>query len=159
LILFIECGLSNFRLINTTLTPGEREAMTWLRENLPPGEDFLIVTGSTYSMSDPVQEWFPALSGHHSQTTLQGLEWTLGAGFEARLNDLADLQSCSDLTCLESFEDRTGLTYTYLWLNRLSHRDPESMYMANIYSSVLASNRFQKIYESVSVLIFKVMGE
>ncbi len=95
LILFIECGLSNFRLINTTLTPGEREAMTWLRENLPPGEDFLIITGRTYSMSDPVQEWFPALSGHHSQTTLQGLEWTLGAGFEARLEDLADLQACT----------------------------------------------------------------
>jgi hypothetical protein len=159
LVLFVECGLSNFRLINTTLTVDERETMAWLQENLPPGEDFLIITGHTYSMSDPVQEWFPALSGQHSQTTLQGLEWTLGAGFEARLNDLAGLQACTSLNCLESFKERTGLTYSYLWLNRLSHRDPESMNLGLILSSILASNRFQQIYVSDSVFIFKLVGE
>ncbi len=158
-ILFLECGLNNFRLVNTTLTVEEREAMTWLRQNLPPDQNFLLITGRTYSMSDPVQEWFPVLSRHHSQTTLQGLEWTLGAEFEDRLYDLAELQSCSTLACLESFEERTGLTWAYLWLNRFVSDDFEDNSMHSLLFSVLASDSYRLIYESDSVIIFELLGD
>jgi hypothetical protein len=144
--LFMECGLNNFRLVNTTLTADERAAMTWLRENLPPDQNFLIVTGMPYSMSDPVQEWFPTLTGQHSQSTLQGLEWTLGADFTNRLNNLVTLQACTDINCVEDWSALTGLDYDYLWIANA---------LVLLQENVRATAGYRALYESDSIVIFK----
>lgn len=159
--LFVECGLLNFRLINSTLTVEERAAMTWVQENLAPGQDFLLLTGRQYSMSDPVQEWFPVLAGGHSQTTLQGLEWILGAGFTARLDDLAGLQACSDLACLDAWSIRTGLAYDYIWLSVPSLQ--ENVQMSDLADSVRSSGQFTVLYQKTTpfgtIIIYKKTGE
>lgn len=142
---FVDCGLNNYRLINTTLTPGDREAMSWINENIPPRRNFLLLTGRPYSMSDPVQEWFPTLAGQHSQTTLQGLEWTLGAEFNSRLEALAELQSCAELACVESWSARTGLTYDHLWIGKTS---------ASLEQDLRASKDYRIIYESETAVVF-----
>ena len=144
-ILFVECGLRNYSLVHSTLTLENRAAMTWLRENISPRQNFLLLTGRTYSMSDPVQEWFPALTGQHSQTTLQGLEWTLGPQFTHRLDDLAALQSCLDLVCVESWSKRTGLEYDYLWVAKTP---------AYLAKDIRASVEYSLAYESETVAIF-----
>jgi hypothetical protein len=157
--LFVECGLLNFRLINTTLTPDERSAMTWLRDNLSPDQDFLLLTGRTYSMSDPVQEWFPTFTGQRSQSTLQGLEWTLAAQFEPRLNQLVSLQSCSDLACVDAFKERTGVNYQFLWVSPSPLDAAYSESVQSLLKSIRTSDRFRLIYNSESVLVFEQTGE
>lgn len=144
-VLFVECGLNNFRLVNTTLTSDERTAITWLKENLPPDQNFLILTGRPYSMSDPVQEWFPVFSGQHGQSTLQGLEWTLGVDFTNRLNDLVALQACVDIACVENWSHRTGLDFDYLWVAKT---------LVTLEKNVRVSEMYHLIYESDSTVIF-----
>jgi hypothetical protein len=146
---FVDCGLNNYRFINTTLTPDDRAAMEWIRVNLPPGGDFYLVTARPFSMSDPAQEWFPTLAGQRSQTTLQGLEWTLGGGFLSRLDDLALLQSCADLTCVESWATRVGLDYEYLWVTVA----PETQTSA-LVGELLAEDNYEVVYESESIFVF-----
>ena len=147
---FLDCGLFNYRLINTTLTPADRQALAWARENLPPASDFLLVTTKPFSMSDPLQEWFPTLTGLRSQTTLQGLEWTLGGNFMGRLKDLAALQSCADLACVETWSARTGLAYDYLWITSV----PDST-SATLAQEVRASADYRIVYESDAIVIFE----
>jgi len=160
-ILFVECGLLNYRLVNTTLTADERSAMGWLNDNLPPDQNFILVTGKTYSMSDPAQEWFPVFSGQHSQSTLQGLEWTLGAEFTDRLNDLAVLQACDDFSCVEKFAARTGLVYDYIWVSIPTIRtNPEQNARGNqLADSIQFSSQFSVVFdESLSserIVIFQ----
>lgn len=144
LLLFLQCGLRNYTLINTTLTVEEREAMRWLSENISPAQNFYLVTGRAYSMSDPAQEWFPTLTGQHSQTTLQGLEWTLGPRFTPRLNDLTELQACAEIACVESWSARAGLAYDYLWIAKA----------APSFESALASANYALVYESESLAVF-----
>lgn len=143
-ILFVQCGLRNYTLINTTLTADEREAMSWVSENISPAQNFYLITGRTYSMSDPVQEWFPTLTGQHSQTTLQGLEWILGPQFTNRLNDLVALQSCEDVACIESWSNQAGLAYDYLWVTKTN----------TSFDSPLTMEDYSLVYESESVVIF-----
>jgi hypothetical protein len=157
LTLFIECGLLNFRLVNTTLTADERATITWIRENLPPDQDFLLITGRQYSMSDPVQEWFPTLGGQHSQTTLQGLEWTLAGQFEARLNNLVFLQFCADIACVEAWSARTGLGYNYIWLGKATNLVTEgtAQSLQNLRLDLGNSPTYRLVHESGSAAIFQ----
>lgn len=153
-VLFVECGLLNYRLVNTTLTADERSAMSWLSDNLPPDQNFILVTGKTYSMSDPAQEWFPVFSGQHSQSTLQGLEWTLGAQFESRLSELAALQACDDFSCVEKFSARTGLSYDYIWVSIPAIRtNPEQNARGNrLADSIQSSGQFSIVFDELSSL-------
>ena len=65
-------------------------------------------------MSDPIQEWFPALAERESQTTMQGLEWNLNQDFFPRLRSLITLQACTTLDCVNQWSANTDLSYDYL---------------------------------------------
>jgi hypothetical protein len=159
---FVDCGLNNYRLINTTLTITDRAAMAWVQQNLPPGKNFLLVTAAPYSMSDPAQEWFPTLTGQHSQTTLQGLEWTLGGKFNSRLNDLVALQACADIACVESWSTRTGLAYDYIWMTiPPEEKNPDKASQTNnLFNTFGSSGQFVLVYDDENssaerIVIFK----
>jgi hypothetical protein len=68
-------------------------------------------------MTDPLQEWFPALADRHSATTLQGLEWTLGGKFYSRWDELSALQSCCDVACVDDMTSQPGIEYDYVILD------------------------------------------
>ena len=102
-----------------SLSAADRETIAWVDENIPSGSDFLLLTGEQYSMKDPFQEWFPALTEQHSQTTLQGAEWTLGADFFPFYGELVALQHCADVSCVEAWGERTGLEHEYLLVKEL----------------------------------------
>jgi hypothetical protein len=118
--LFIESALFSFRLINTTLKPPALESFAWIKGNTPADARFLILTGKADAMVDPIQEWFPALAERRSQTTLQGLEWTLAGGFSARFKDLGKLQVCPTVACIEELSSSTGLDFTHLLIKTKS---------------------------------------
>ncbi len=77
----LAAGVSDFQLINTSLKPADLEMIAWVNANVEDEKNFLLSTGREFSMSDPMQEWFPALTKQHSATTMQGLEWTLSEKF------------------------------------------------------------------------------
>ena len=144
-LLLVQCGLRNYTLINTTLSIEEREAMTWLSENVPPGREFYLVTGRMYSMSDPAQEWFPTLTGQRSQTTLQGLEWSLGPRFTERLDDLTVLQACETISCVEAWSTRTGLSYDHLWVVKS---------IESLAGELAASQNYRLVFETESLAVY-----
>jgi hypothetical protein len=116
LYLFMESFAVNFALVNTSLKPPVISALEWTREHTSSDSQFLVLTGGGV-MTDPVQEWFPTLTDRHSQTTLQGLEWTLGPEFFVRHNQLLELQNCKTLACVEAWSRETHLNYSHILLN------------------------------------------
>lgn len=119
LLWFLQSGFFGYVLINTSLNPSASlDVMSWVHQHVPEDGRFLILTGKKGVMTDPIQEWFPALAGRRSQSTLQGLEWTLGPDFFPRLEALAALQECREAACLEAWSARTGLPYGYVLLEK-----------------------------------------
>lgn len=153
---FVDCGLYNYRLINTTLTADERQAMDWIQENLLMEQNFLLLTGRGNAMNDPAQEWFPALSSQHSQTTLQGYEWLLGDKFLQRMNDLSDLQTCADLACVDAWSARTGLAYDQLWLRvpPVTETGEAAGALHQLAESIEDSGEFVIVYENPGTIIY-----
>ena len=76
----------------------------WVKSNMDEGKTFLLSTGREFSMSDPMQEWFPALTNQHSATTLQGLEWTIGEHFFPWYDQLVAFQHCADVSLCKPVE-------------------------------------------------------
>jgi hypothetical protein len=114
--LFVECAFYSMTIKKTVLTSASRQMFTWLESNTPSSSRFLLLTGNQQAMVDAAQEWFPTLSKRQSASTLQGLEWTLGDGFSARVTQLALLQTCQSVACLEEWESSNDLHFTHLLL-------------------------------------------
>jgi len=145
--LFIESAFFSFPLVNTTLHPSAAEVMAWIGDNTPQDSGFLIITGDPGAMVDPMQEWFPALAERHSQTTLQGLEWTLAEGFVPRLNDLSALQICDTVRCIEDWSAKTGLSFTHLLVMK------EGVSEGLVAS--LSQSHYKLIYETAEFSVYQ----
>jgi hypothetical protein len=144
--LFVESSLLSFRLINTTIKPVEIEAMTWVNKNIPQDARFLVITGNPDAMVDPMQEWFPALAGRLSQTTLQGLEWTLADEFFLRFDDLTHLQRCEQMICIENWSRETGIEFTHLLID--AGGLPDGRFGSH-------QDNYELLYESGDISIYK----
>jgi hypothetical protein len=142
--LFLDSLLYSFPLINTTLQKDSLEAMEWAQANTPVGSSFLILRGDSGVMVDPVQEWFPAIAQRRSNTTLQGLEWTLNSRFPKRLNELKGLQDCEEISCVEDWAELNSLHYTHLMLDhtRLSDSFISSIYSDPAYGLIFANDPY-----------------
>ncbi len=155
--IYMLLGASVFglQLVNTSLTAGDRAALDWVNENLPADGNFVLVTGREFSMTDPLQEWFPALTGRRSQSTLQGYEWLLGDQFFPRYQTLVDLQHCSDLACVEEWSTQTGLDYDYLLVKILPEDADLAYSTASLLRSAREADSLSAVYESKSLIIFQ----
>jgi len=155
--LFFSSGIFGFGLASASLSAADRETIAWVDANIPPGSDFSLLTGEQYSMKDPFQEWFPALTEQHSQTTLQGLEWTLDADFFPFYGELVALQHCADARCIEAWDERTGLEHQYLLIKVLPEESnsPVRAALALLLNSVRDSSQYELIYETGNAVIFK----
>lgn len=145
--LFIESASFSFRLINTTLKPPALEAFAWIKENTPVDAHFLILTGKVDAMVDPIQEWFPALAERRSQTTLQGLEWTLAKEFSVRLRELGELQSCTTVVCVEEISSGSGLDFKYLLIKTESASESFLVALPNDGYRLIHQNQDYSVYE------------
>jgi hypothetical protein len=131
----------------------------WVNENTNSNDVFALATGHEFSMSDPLQEWFPALTGRASLTTLQGMEWTLGVNFFPWLEQLAVFQKCPDMTCLNDWAFRNNADYDYL-IVLIPPEDaeddlPESLRSLGV--SARASATHALVYESEHGMIFEYL--
>jgi len=142
-----------------SLSAADRETIAWVDENIPPGSDFLLLTGEQYSMKDPFQEWFPALTKQRSQTTLQGAEWTLDADFFPFYGKLVELQHCADVSCVEAWGERIGVEHQYLLIKKVpaGSSSPLRGSLMLLTDSVNRSGRYQTIHETGNAVIFELV--
>jgi len=152
-------SISDFQLINTSLKPADLQTLAWVKLNVSGKKTFLLATGREFSMSDPMQEWFPALTMQYSATTMQGLEWTLGSNFFPRYEQLIAFQRCADVNCVSQWSARNNVDYDYLIVTIPPESDKSGM--ANSLRSLAVSTRnstaHQLAYESENALAFKLM--
>jgi len=108
-----------FRAGNISLTSGDLSAFEWINKNIPTGSRVAIITNMK-PLTDPVSEWFPALTESISVSTPQGYEWIPGTDFDEILQHYVDLQSCSnqEILCLDDWEDSTGNQFEYILIRK-----------------------------------------
>jgi hypothetical protein len=152
----LAASISDFQLVNTSLKPADLEMIEWVNSNVADGRTFLLSTGREFSMSDPMQEWFPALTKQHSVTTLQGLEWTLSDRFFPWYEQLAEFQRCADLDCIASWSAANGVDYDYLIVTVPPKEDESTFanYLRSLAVSVRASDSHTLVYDSKTSLLF-----
>lgn len=161
LILYLIFSTSQFgiQLASATLYPPDEEAMRWVRENTPDDSRFVVLTGTTSVSCDSVMEWFPAISGRKSLFTVQGTEWTKGAGFNEYVRSTYAVQDClanGDMACLDDLVDRAEYDYVYvskiLRANNCGPLAPQREFPYFVESLKLNSG-FEAVYETDGVLI------
>jgi len=149
--------IADFQLLNTSLKSGELEMIEWVKSNIGEDKTFLLATGSEFSMSDPMQEWFPTLTNQYSATTLQGLEWTLAERFFPWSEQLIAFQHCADAACVDEWSTRNGVDYDYLVVMIPEETDEQGMAVSlqSLAASVRSSDVYSLAYESERVLVFE----
>jgi len=148
--LFWNCFTSAGDFSRVSLTEADRATMAWVRDNTSKDAQFLLLTnsGGVSPMVDAYQEWFPALAERHSQNTLQGREWTLGAQFYEYSLELMDLQACEDVACLREWGEDQDIQIDFLLL-RPGYVRP------TLVVSIRTDNALQVVYESGVAVIFE----
>jgi len=146
-----------FQLINSSLKPADLELIHWVNTNIEKNKAFLLTTGHQYSMSDPLQEWFPALTDQHSVATLQGMEWTQGDNFFPWLEQLATVQQCASIECVENWRTRNSVRYDYLIVTNPDDADlsESAVALRSLTNSALNSNTYMLIHKTQNFRIFK----
>jgi hypothetical protein len=149
--------IGDFRLVNTSVKTEDLELIQWVNENTSADTTFALATGREFSMTDPLQEWFPALTGRTSLTTLQGKEWTLSEEFFPWLLQLAAFQKCPDMTCVNDWSFRHDAAYDYLivLIPPETARDALFESLRSLGSSARASAALILVYESEDALVFE----
>jgi len=100
--------------------PEEREAMAWVAANIDREARFAVASGVVTWWVDPVDAWFPALSGRVSVATPNGAEWLPGGEFMRRVQAHAALQRCdgSEPDCLALWQERFAMPISHVYVSR-----------------------------------------
>ncbi len=145
LIFSMQMG-NQFRLL-----PEERVALNWVEENTPEESRFLLLTGDA-ALSDPLSEWFPALTGRTSIVTVQGHEWTPKHPLSESLRNYAETQSCLNrvLDCLANWE------FDFIYVRRIRPNAEGSVVQQSsiLESDLRASDMLLIVYDSPQAVIF-----
>jgi hypothetical protein len=152
--LYIGSSIFSFRLSEKSLPIADRETIAWIKQHIPPGNNFLLLTGEQYSMNDPFQEWFPALTNQHSQTTLQGGEWTRAEDFFPFYGELVALQNCSSLECINAWVERNDLNYQYILIKKIPEENSSHISLRSLLEIVHSSPRFESLFEDENAALF-----
>ena len=134
------------------ILPQERDAMEWIVQNTSQTSRFLVLTGES-SLTDPLSEWFPALTGRISLLTVQGHEWTLKSPLLENLRAYNQAQAClnHDESCLSNWE------FDYVYIRKIRPM-PEGNVVErpNILDvSMRESQDYKVIFENEAAMIFQ----
>jgi hypothetical protein len=154
----LTASISDFQLVNTSLKPEDIKMISWINSNVKDDQTFLLSTGREFSMSDPMQEWFPALTKQHSATTLQGLEWTLSEKFFPWYEQLVAFQHCADANCVSQWSKSNSVDYDYLIVT-IPPKEDKSTFGNSLRSLAIStgnSSSYKLVYESGNALVFEL---
>jgi hypothetical protein len=103
----------------TSVSQANRDAFEWVKSNTPLNSRFLVLTGETDVFCDGASEWFPALTGRTSLTTIQGTEWLSGK-FASISQTQRMVQACLNgsnaLDCVEENTKAADIPYDYIYI-------------------------------------------
>ncbi len=143
------------------LNMADQQAMAWVQKNTLSDSRFVIVTGELQLLRDPVQEWFPALTGRSSQTTLQGREWLWGNKFIQSIITFGGLQNCitQNTTCIELETQALSMPFEYLYIKKQTIIQCPAEETCRYNSEALVedlkkSAQYKLVYESSGAAIF-----
>jgi len=148
------------QLANATLYPPDQEAMSWVQKNPPADSRFLVLTGTSSVSCDSVLEWFPALTGRQSIFTVQGTEWTKGAGFNDYVRSTYPVQEClstGDASCLDAAVSRSAYDFIYVSKTlRVDNCSPFGIHRTFPYflEHMRAEDGFEVIHETENVIVY-----
>ncbi len=143
-----------------TLNVADEHAFSWIRSHTPARSNFLLITGFE-PLTDPVSEWFPALTGRVSVATTQGHEWSLARDFYEVFNQARQVQGCiyAGMGCITSWLDDTGKTVDFIYIRRLE--SPSTVTMEALDSALqdglLASGQYELVYSTPEVSILQTI--
>ena len=100
--------------------PAEREAMAWVAANVGEEAHFAVASGVRTWWVDPVDAWFPALTGRVSVATPNGAEWLPGGEFMRRVRAHEALQRCdgAEADCLSRWAERFEMRFTHIYVSK-----------------------------------------
>lgn len=145
-------------LLNTlTLTSVDKAAFDWIAANTPSNSRFLVITGDS-PLTDPVSEWFPALTGRISVGTAQGYEWLKEDSFGSVLTSSLDLQRCADqaISCITDWANNNNQDFSYVYIHKMEsvEGDAQTSYDSALAELLLQSTEYSTIYDTPEISIF-----
>ena len=150
-------SVASIEISSTTIQKDDINALLWVSKNTLPGSRFIILTGEQ-PFTDPVAEWFPALTYRISINTVQGHEWDDSVNFYDFLDSSKNVQDCyfQDINCLVYWSSESGFSFDYIYVSKSDEQSyrPE-ISKAGIVSSIQNSKLFKSVYESTEVSIFQ----
>ena len=131
----------------------DRQAMEWISNNTPADSQYVILTGGEWP-TDYVSEWFPALSGRVSVSTVQGSEWIPDEQFRKNVAAYEALQACAlvDYACISAWEQENTIPYSYLYV-RKSLIDNQGG-VNPLANASAPPDQFQLVYENSGVMLY-----
>jgi hypothetical protein len=130
------------------VSPEQREAFTWIKQNTSTDSKFIIITGKTDLFSDDINEWFPVITNRVSLTTIQGYEWMGKGAFARRVPFMQGLQRCANLACVESTAKEAGFDYGYIYIASIN---------SNLIYELKSAGKYSIVYEKNGMMIFTTL--
>jgi uncharacterized membrane protein len=145
-------------MFNTiSILPADKIAFTWITSNTPSNSRFLVLTGDA-PLTDPVSEWFPALTDRISVGTAQGYEWLTKYNFNDMLQRALDAQNCNDqsLDCVASWKNKYDMDFDYIYIRKTVSRNglKQEPISSALEALLLKSDDYSLVYRSDQVVIF-----
>ncbi len=129
----------------------ERQALNWIVDNTPTDSRFLVLTGDA-ALSDPLSEWFPALTERVSLVTVQGHEWTPDSPLQENVRAYNRAQLClkSDSICL------SGWNFDYLYIRKVKPQKEGGVeqQVSLLEASLRESGEYAVVYDSDAAVLF-----
>jgi hypothetical protein len=134
------------------LSKGNRQAMTWIKQNTPPDAQFISLPSSSWWETDTVGEWFPALTERNNALTVQGSEWK--PNYQQKIADYKELNSTiksGRITANDLLEKYPNVNYIYVPLSFF--RDSAELAILRI-----SLEAFPLFYSNKDVEVYSVRG-
>jgi len=148
------------RLAAAVVLPANQEALAWVRANTATDSRFLLLSGNPAFFCDGLSEWFPALTGRSSVTTIQGREWLDGEFARASRHQTA-IQSCLSqngaVDCIEQEAQKMGAGYDYVYVVRNvgANYCTDSVQNSRVILDLERRAEYVRVYQDEDVTIFR----
>lgn len=162
LYLFGSAAFYNIQFSGNIVSEPNRKAFEWIQKNLPEDSRILVLTGESDTFCDGVSEWFPALTGRISPTTVQGKEWL--PDFNSALNGQRAMQAClnadDSLGCIEANASQYQIKFDHLYIARQSTLKQLCRVVSPItrgdalIAQIKSRPDYKPVYQTSEVLIF-----
>jgi len=134
------------------LRPGEVEALDWIDNAVPVSGEFLVISGRTAWGSDPLSEWFPALTHHVSLATPQGKEWTGGLADATARHRTLQLCSQLGLACLEEWVTEGDTHFDFVLVAK--YPASSAIQTVALIEGIGRSQEYEMVYTNPDAAVF-----